>query len=74
MDLPVGPLTLPGIDQDDIEYARLLPAGSELIPYSDWRTSNYKGMTYVNIPRYDMYDRIYTVIKIKLKNNGEPAK
>ena len=67
MDQPVGPLALPGVDEKEIEYVRLLPAGSELKPYSDWRTSNYEGMTYVNIPRYDMYDRIYTVIKIKLK-------
>lgn len=67
MDFPVGPLALPGINANDIEYARLLPAGSELKPYSDWRTENYGGMSYINIPRYDMYDKIYTVIKIKMK-------
>ncbi len=67
MDFPVGPLTLPGISKEEIEYCRLLPGGSELKPYSDWRTENYGDMCYINIPRYDMYDENYTVIKIKLK-------
>lgn len=67
MDFPVGPLSLPGIPADRIEYMRLLNDSSELMPFSDWRTSNYKDVTYVNIPRYDMYNKIYTVLKIKLK-------
>lgn len=67
-DLPVGPLTLPGIPAERIDYVRLLPGGSELKLFSDWRTSNYGGMAYVNIPRYDMYDRTCTVLKIKLKH------
>ncbi len=67
MDFPVGPLALVGIPADRIEYCRLFPGGSELKLINDWRTSNYSGIAYVNIPRYDMYDKIYTVIKIKLK-------
>lgn len=67
MDFSVGPLALHGIPADRIEYCRLLPGGSELKLYSDWRTSNYACIAYVNILRYDMYDKIYTVIKIKSK-------
>lgn len=67
IDFPVGPLALLGIPADRIEYCRLLPGGSELKLFNDWRTSNFSRIAYVNIPRYDMYDKIYTVIKIKLK-------
>lgn len=67
MDFPVGPLSLLGIPADRIQSCRLLTDGSELKLFSDWRTSNYGGVAYVNIPRYDMYDPIYTVVKITLK-------
>lgn len=67
MDFPVGPLSLLGIPADRIESCRLLTDGSELKLFNDWRTSNYGGIAYVNIPRYDMYDSIYTVVKISLK-------
>lgn len=66
MDFPVGPLALLGIPADRIKSCRLLSDGSELKLFNDWRTSNYGGIAYVNIPRYDMYDPIYTVIKISL--------
>lgn len=66
IDAPVGPLSLPGIKADQVDSCRLLRDGSELRIFSDWRTSNYD-MSYINIPRYDMYDPAYTVIKITLK-------
>ncbi len=67
MDPPIGPLSLPGIRTEDIDYIRLLPAGSELKPFSDWRTGNYAGMSYINIPKYAMYDPTCTVVKIVMK-------
>lgn len=63
-DPPVGPLALPGIKREDIEYVRVLRDGSELKPYSDWRTGNYPDMCYINPGPYVKYDPIDTVIKI----------
>ena len=67
MDAPVGPLSLPGIREDQIESCRLVSDGTEIKVFHDWRTGNYASVSYVNIPRYDMYNDIYTAIKITLK-------
>ena len=68
MDPPVGPLSLPGIPAKRVKSCRLLNDGSELKLFNDWRTGNYEGMAYVNIPRYSMYDKILTVVKITLND------
>ena len=68
MDPPVGPLSLPGIPAKRVKSCRLLNDGSELKLFNDWRTGNFEGMAYVNIPRYSMYDKILTVVKITLND------
>ena len=68
MDQPVGPLALLGIPGERIESCRFVSDGSEMKLYNDWRTSNYGGIAYVNVPRYELYDDIYTCIKITLKD------
>ena len=65
IDMPVGPIELPGIAEEDIDFCTLLEDGSE-VPV----INPMNGITRLKpLPSF-MCDRPDTVIKIKLKKQG----
>ena len=72
---PIGPLYLPGIACDQVNYARLLRDGSEIRISASWMTHAYSGLTFLDTDHLThdclLPDPADTVIEIDLKNAGQ---